>query len=136
MSRKCDGCRYKGEHQEPHFRPPLRPSDEWDELPSEQIHRQAVQASTRPTRPCEVNGKPAIFHRWVENDRVIIQINSLCRPGEVKEYIHRYRSECVIPPTCSSDVLRETFALVEYDDGSVCKVEPERVKFTDRRPKE
>ena len=47
-------------------------------------------------RPCEVDGRPALFHRWVE------------------EYtMQGYTLE----------------ALVEYQDGTIAKVEAERIKF-------
>ena len=48
------------------------------------------------TRPCEVDGDKALFHRWVLDEKAI------------------------------------TFALIEYIDGTVEKVNPERVRFTDR----
>lgn len=53
-------------------------------------------------RPCFVNGKKAIWHKWVER-------------GEV---LNGYS-------------LRESFALVEYEDGSVKEEYPQDVKFAD-----
>lgn len=58
-------------------------------------------------RPCEVDGVPALFHRWVEGSRVInLDVIAF-----------------------KMDVLHNTYALVEYRDGTVGKVEPERVRF-------
>lgn len=126
-----------------------RLSDEWDELNGEQIHRQVMQASTtrfrkgtpppppaRPTRTCEVDGKPAVFHRWAECDRDLLRLAAFVKPEHQDEILQRYKDDGVIPCACDLEVVRVVVALVEYEDGSVSKVEPERVKFTDRRPKE
>lgn len=58
-------------------------------------------------RPCEVDGRPALFHRWVEE-------------GQVVNIDHVF---------CKMEVVHNTFALVEYPDGTVCKVVPERIRF-------
>lgn len=59
-------------------------------------------------RACEVDGKPCLFHRWVEEDTILISAES--------------------EPVFS----RHTLALVEYPDGSVGKVKPELVTFLDK----
>lgn len=71
-------------------------------------------------RPCEVDGRPALFHRWIEEDRVITATNGLGH---------------YIPGTPAINVIRETFALVEYKDGTIAKVKPELIRFTDKAPK-
>lgn len=58
-------------------------------------------------RPCEVNGTPALFHRWVEEARPVV------RPAAFRFV----------------EVIHETFALVEYQDGTIGKVKPEAVRF-------
>ena len=53
-------------------------------------------------RPCEVDGRPALFHRWVE------------------------------------EVIKDDYvltALVEYRDGTIAKVEPERIQFVGEEEK-
>lgn len=62
-------------------------------------------------RPCEVDGRPALFHRWIEADDVL----RVC--GSFRDY--------EIP------VAHYTFALVEYDDGTIAKVLPEMIRFTE-----
>ncbi len=62
-------------------------------------------------RLCTVGGRRAVFHKWVE----------------VSE---------VIPPSLFVDgppggTISDTLALVEFEDGSVSKVRPERVIFLD-----
>lgn len=83
-------------------------------------------------RPCEVDGRPALFHRWVEEDRALLRINAFTS-AEKRERIAREFSEgLIIPAGCFTDVIRETFALVEYQDGTIAKVKPELIRFTGR----
>ena len=84
-------------------------------------------------RFCEVDGKPAYFHRWVDEDKALLKINCFTRPEEQDILVRRFRSEAVLPMGTSAEIIRHALALVEYDDGTVDKVEPEKVKFTDRR---
>ena len=62
---------------------------------------------TRP-RTCLIDGDKAYFHRWVEHSMMF------------------YDSEN------KTHVLHRAFALIEYIDGSVEMVNPERLRFTDR----
>lgn len=80
-------------------------------------------------RPCEVEGRPALFHRWVEEDRALLRVEALVSAKSVISINNRFRSEGVVPPGCAIDVIRETFALVEYRDGTIAKVKPELVRF-------
>lgn len=86
-------------------------------------------------RPCEVDGKPALFHRWVEEDRAILKIDTLCRMEEADKLTRFFRNEGVVAPECSTEVIRETFALVEYRDGTIHKVKPELIRFTGKEAK-
>lgn len=76
-----------------------------------------------------MDGRPALFHRWIEEDRALLKINTLCRLAEELELVRIFRSEGVVEPQCSTEVIRETFALVEYRDGTIDKVKPELIRF-------
>ena len=80
-------------------------------------------------RPCEVEGRPALFHRWVEEDRALLRAEALVPARDVVKMHNRFRADGVVLPGCGIDVIRETFALVEYRDGTVAKVKPELVRF-------
>ena len=84
-------------------------------------------APERPTRPCLVDEKPAVFHRFVDEDRALLRINAYCKPTDRDEIYRRYKETGVYPDTCSTEVLRSTLALVEFPDGSLKKVDPEHV---------
>lgn len=80
-------------------------------------------------RPCEVDGVPALFHRWVEEDRVILKIEAHVHK-KTRLALGQEFNECGICPNgCNTEVIRETFALVEYKDGTIHKVKPELIRF-------
>ena len=84
-------------------------------------------------RPCEVDGKFCWFHRFIEEDRALLSLNCY-HPEDVLARLTRiFNEEGVVRPGCSTEIIRETFALVEYPDGSVGKVKPELVQFLDRK---
>lgn len=82
-------------------------------------------------RPCMVDGVPALFHRWVEADRVLFRVDAFVPSDFQDELLLRYRRDGVIPPGCSVEVIRDTFALVEYRDGVMAKMDPELVRFVE-----
>lgn len=82
-------------------------------------------------RPCLADGTPARFHRWVDEDRALLKINAFTRNEERDRLFQEFRDNGVVPGCCSTEVLRVTFALVEYRDGTVGKVEPARIRFLD-----
>ncbi|MBR5845495.1 MAG: hypothetical protein IKY65_04470 [Rikenellaceae bacterium] len=84
-------------------------------------------------RPCEVDGRPALFHRWLEEDRVLLHFDGLYSPEKQQQLmLFQYRHGWIVPAGCSTEVIHETFALVEYEDETVEKVQPERVRFVDK----
>lgn len=64
-------------------------------------------------RPCYVNGKKALFHRWVNTARP--QLPKGQEPGENARYFQ----------------FRSTQAIVEYEDGTVDRVWPQDIQFAD-----
>ena len=58
-------------------------------------------------RPCYVNEKKAIFHRWSEKADVILE----------REYF--------------KDLINCTLGIVELEDGTIQEVEPRSIRFCD-----
>ena len=86
-------------------------------------------------RPCEVDGVPALFHRWIEEDRAILKINVLCRDPEMARLLRDFYELGRVSPQCDIEVIRETFALVEYRGGTIHKVKPELIRFIGKEDK-
>jgi hypothetical protein len=79
-----------------------------------------------------VDGKVCTFHRWIEEDKALLKINAFTRYEEQVILRRRFVEEDVVPLGCSTEVVRRTYALIEFADGSVGKVDPELVQFIDR----
>lgn len=85
------------------FQPTARPA----------IKTQTVTIQENEYRPCYVNGKKALFHRWVNTARP--QLPRGAEPGENARYFQ----------------FRSTQAIVEYEDGTVDRVWPQDIQFAD-----
>lgn len=68
-----------------------------------------ILVKTGERRPCFVNGKQALFHRW--SDESYIVPPSLLKGGH------------------GGGTIRETVAIVEYEDGSVERAALSAVRF-------
>ncbi len=84
------------------------------------------------SRPCEVDGISALFHRWTERDEALLKINTYCNPEEMARINKHFRQTGILPAYGSAVVIRKLYALVEYRDGTVHMVDPELVHFTDK----
>ena len=86
-----------------------------------------------PERPCLVDGKPATFHRWVEEDRGILRIDAFVRRENIEQMRQDFQEKHIVPPGATLEKLRAVKALVEWPDGSVSTVDLELITFLDRR---
>jgi hypothetical protein len=64
-------------------------------------------------RPCYVDGRRALFHRWVNTAKPMLPKGQ--EPGENARYFQ----------------FRNTHGLVEYEDGTMETVWPQAIKFAD-----
>lgn len=83
-------------------------------------------------RPCLADGKPATFHRWVEEDRALLQVDTLMKREDLQKTFHMFLAHGVADASSTIMKARVCYALVEYPDGSVGKVRPELIQFLDR----
>lgn len=67
---------------------------------------------TESLRRCEVDGKAALFHRWCDISEIV--------PPSVMVGGH------------GGGVVQDTFGIVEYENGKIERVRPERITFTDK----
>lgn len=82
-------------------------------------------------RPCEVDGSKAWYHGLVHCDRTVVRMDG--RLSSIRSSIieRKLQHQQVFPGDCQMHVERRTYAMVEYLDGSVAKVDPEQVQFID-----
>lgn len=81
------------------------------------------------TRWCTVNGERAYFHRWIEEEKVIVQMKNFTSIEQMIKFRKKVEDEGISPLGCGIEKVKVIAALVEYMDGTVKKVDPERVKF-------
>lgn len=70
-----------------------------------------ITIETGEYRPCLVDGKKALFHRWEDKSKIV--------------------EPSVMVGGHGGGVLKYTVAIVEYENGSVAEVFPNYIKFVD-----
>ncbi len=82
-------------------------------------------------RPCEVDGSKAWYHGLVHCDRTVVRMDGIFPEDKRVEIERAIQHRQVFPSNWHTHVERRTYAMVEYLDGSVSKVDPEKVHFID-----
>lgn len=84
-------------------------------------------------RPCSVNGRKAWFHCWIQTEHPYFLSTSFLSREEAKEISHEIENMTIIPLGFKVEKIARVVALVEYDNGTVVKVNPEEITFEDGR---
>ena len=83
-------------------------------------------------RPCLVNGKIALFHRWHTVDTAILNFRAKVKPDLIRAYRELYTNEGYVPDCADVEILTNMYALVEFKDGSINdRVHPRDIRFLD-----
>lgn len=82
-------------------------------------------------RPCSVNGKNALFHRWIEVDRIVLRFKTNLPEDSRNRAIMEYHKTNIVPNCMERDKSRKLMALVEFEDGTVDEVLPSDIQFLD-----
>lgn len=80
-------------------------------------------------RPCSVNGREAWFHCWIQTEHPYFISTAFCSREEIKEMSCRIEDITIIPSSFKVEKITKAVALVEYDNGTVAKVNPEEITF-------
>lgn len=75
-----------------------------------------ITTTTAEYRPCYADGKKALFHRWTEEAQIL--------PPSIMKGGH------------GGGQLKTTFAIVEYEDGTIAGIAPQKIRFIDDKLKE
>jgi len=86
---------------------------------------------TKELRPCYVDNKKALFHRWAVKEQILLKFDNLF-PREATQVItDNFKKIGIVPIGCSTEKTSRNLAIVEFEDGTVAEVEPNEVRFAD-----
>lgn len=78
--------------------------------------RKTGEQKMKNCRLCKVDEKNALFHRWTDIKTVVVTASPMIGGAPAGQI------------SC-------TYAIVEFEDGSIKRVEPEKVHFIDKKTK-
>lgn len=90
-------------------------------------------------RPCIVKGKKALFHKWDISEKLLAQNTCFMKTAEehrIMDNLYMQLKEeriTVLPHYVSLHKATDNTALVEYEDGTMERVQPELVRFINTR---
>lgn len=87
-------------------------------------------------RPCFVDGKKALFHRWAEKQQAILKITNVCSAEVIAEIKRQYETNGIVPPNCEVGTTTDCLGIVEFEDGAVAEVKPSKIRFVTGKFKE
>lgn len=82
-------------------------------------------------RPCMVDGKKAIFHRWAADEQVLIKFTHFIKDDEIYMICRAIREDHIVPHGATTEKLTNTYGIVEFENGEVEAVRPVRIRFLD-----
>jgi hypothetical protein len=80
----------------------------------EALKRIASQSLDAKNRPCYVNDRRAVFHRWINSAHPVLPRGIDANNEKVRFF-----------------QFRSTHGLVEYEDGTLARVWPQEIRFAD-----
>jgi hypothetical protein len=88
-------------------------------------------------RPCIVDGRRALFHRWIEKITPIVKISMALPQKELSERIKAAKESYPYLPYYTEVIAqKETLAIVELEGGEIREVKPSEVRFRDMKVEE
>lgn len=84
-----------------------------------------------PTRPCWVNGRKGMFHQWIEKEDTILTYKGFIRPDVMKKLRKQYIDTEIPPSGCEIEKVKNTYAIIEFEDGKVKLMPPTTITFLD-----
>lgn len=90
-----------------------------------------IRATMNEYSPCLVDGRKALFHRWIDKEKLVVKFDSPTMPEKARNIMLNYRENGYLPPTVFTNKISNTYGLVEFEDGHIEEVEPTTVRFID-----
>lgn len=86
-----------------------------------------------PTRACWVDGRKGMFHKWIEKEIGVILPDGVgIIPGNhLLQAKEAYENDGIILSGFKLDKVKNTYALVEFEDGHIEEIQPTTITFLD-----
>lgn len=84
-------------------------------------------------RPCFVNGRKGMFHRWVDKEDFLLKLkcNSYISYEKAKYITAQFEKTGIAPSGFEMEKVIITYAIVEFEDGTIEEVRPTTITFLD-----
>lgn len=82
-------------------------------------------------RPCYVDGKKALFHKWAQKDDIIVKTDGFFVSMRGIKEIKLYKKGGTLQKKYENIKISKTIGIVEYADGTIAEVAPTNIKFAD-----
>lgn len=90
-----------------------------------------ITVSNSQYRPCVVADKKALFHNWVHREKAFLKIKAFVSDEIAKDIKNRFEKSGICTPQSDIVKISETYAIIEYEDGTIGKVLPNDIRFVD-----
>ena len=85
------------------------------------------------TRPCYVKGRKGLFHRWIEKEDFYIKTNMRISNNLFDNIRKIVKENGAVPDGFETDIVKNTYALIEFEDGHMEEIPPTTITFLDSR---
>ena len=82
-------------------------------------------------RQCIVDGKKALFHRWVEKEDLLISFDCYLKFDQMENIAKDFIKKGILPNGSSTKNVKNLVALVEFEDGTMAEVGALSIQFLD-----
>lgn len=82
-------------------------------------------------RPCWVNGRKGVFHQWIEKEDTFLKCNLHINKINLEKIHEEYANTGIPPCGCELDTVKNTYAIIEFEDGKVELIPPTTITFLD-----
>ena len=90
-----------------------------------------IEVELSEYRTCLIRGRKALFHKWDVKEDIFFKFNNIISEKNMLEIQKHIKSNRIIPQYSDSVKVSNTYALVEFEDGTVKYVNPEDIVFLD-----
>lgn len=90
-----------------------------------------ITMKTGEYRPCMVNGHKALFHRWSDKETLFFKCDHMVKKEAFASIRLDYEKYQLLPNGVTVEKIKNTVAIVEFEDGFIKEVLSTDIRFLD-----